>query len=70
MCQFVSVSFSLFDILRYGFILNCLKLGTLHSRRLQLHALFYVKPNVFKGKINCLSVMGPLGSVVPTKQIR
>jgi hypothetical protein len=57
------------DILR-----NCnsiyifLNFRTLHSRRRHLDALFLI--NVFKGKINCPSILDTVGIRVPTRQIK
>jgi hypothetical protein len=57
------------DILRsYNSILNSLNFRTLHSRRRHLDALFLI--NVFKGKINCPSILDIVAIRVPTRQIR
>jgi hypothetical protein len=56
------------DFLRnYNSVLNSLNFRTLHSRR-HLDALFLI--NVFKGKINCRSILDSVGIRVPTRQIR
>jgi hypothetical protein len=57
------------DFLRnYKSILNYLNFRTLYSRRRHLHALFII--NVFKGKLNCPSILDSVGIRVPTRQIR
>jgi hypothetical protein len=52
----------------YDLILNCINFRTLYSRRRHLHALFLI--NVFKGKINCHSIIDTVGIRVPIRQIR
>jgi hypothetical protein len=57
------------DFLRnYISILNYLNFRTLHSRRRHIDALFLI--NVFKGKINCPSILDTVGICVPTRQVR
>jgi hypothetical protein len=69
--QFVNLCYYLFfqfDILRnYDLILNSLNFRTLYFTR-HLYALFLL--NVFKGEINCHSILGTVGILVPTMQIR
>jgi hypothetical protein len=53
---------------KYELILSTLNVRTLYSRRRHLDALFLV--NVFKGKINCNSIMDAVGLRVPARQVR
>jgi hypothetical protein len=65
----VLLSFFKFGILRsYDLILCHLHFRTLYSRWRLLDALFLI--NVFKGKINCHSIMDTVGIRVPTRKIR
>jgi hypothetical protein len=63
------LTFFQLDILRnYDLILSSLNFRTLYSGRRHLDALFFI--NIFKGKINCHSIMDTVGIRVPTRQIR
>jgi hypothetical protein len=55
-------------IIIINLILNSLKFRTHHSRQRHLDTLFLI--NVFKGKINCPSILGTVGIRVLTRQIR
>jgi hypothetical protein len=50
------------------YLLNCLNFRTFYSRQRHLYDLFLI--NVFKGKINCHSIMDTIGIRMPTRQIR
>jgi hypothetical protein len=63
-CRFFQADF----LRNYNSILTSLNFRTLHSRRRHLDALFLI--NVFKGKINCPSILDTVGIRVPTRQIR
>jgi hypothetical protein len=54
-------------LLNYNLILNYLNFRTLYSIRRHLDALFLI--NVFKGKINCPSILDTVGVRVPTRKI-
>jgi hypothetical protein len=65
----VIIVFFQFGMLRsYDLILSHLNFRTLYSRRRHLNALFLI--DVFKGKINCHSVMDTVGIRAPTRHIR
>jgi hypothetical protein len=58
-----------FGMLRnHDLILSHLNFSMLYSRRQHLDALFRI--NIFKGKINCHSIIDTVGIRVPTRQIR
>jgi hypothetical protein len=66
LCYFLL--FQAYFLRNYNSILNSLNFRTLNSRRRHLDALFLI--NVFKGKINCPSILDSVGIRVPTRQIR